>query len=114
MYLLNDLAAGHSIEGPAIIIDQNRYSYYSILLVLSITFFPESNLLHLNCMILVDVTWYSVSAIFTWGTKGIIYDCKLIHSTVLVEPQCTVYITTSGDIRIEVSGSSNLSCLYLV
>ena len=25
MYSLNDLAAGHMIEGPAIIIDQHRY-----------------------------------------------------------------------------------------
>ena len=27
VYLLDDLAAGHVIEGPAIIIDQNRYYY---------------------------------------------------------------------------------------
>ncbi|KAL9974396.1 hypothetical protein ACROYT_G011420 [Oculina patagonica] len=46
VYLLDDLAAGHVIEGPAIIIDQN--------------------------------------------------------STIIVEPQCTAYMTTSGDIRIEI------------
>lgn len=66
-------------------------------------------------MTLIDVTWYSVLAIFTWDTIVISYDCWHVHSTILVEPQCTAYITTSGDIRIEVSwSSSDLSLLYLV
>ncbi|XP_022798938.1 5-oxoprolinase-like isoform X3 [Stylophora pistillata] len=46
VYFLNDLAEGHVIKGPSIIIDQ--------------------------------------------------------HSTILVEPHCTAYITKSGDIRIEI------------
>lgn len=29
-----------------------------------------------------------------------------VHSTILVEPYCTAYITKSGDIRIEVSSLS--------
>ena len=93
MYLLNDLAAGHSIEGPAIIIDQNRYAYYSILLILY-------NIVPASIRLLFK---YAVFTIITWCIIVIIYDCHLIHSTILVEPQCTAYITTSGDIRIEVS-----------
>lgn len=75
VYLLSDLAAGHLIEGPAIIIDQNRYSYYSVLLT-HYHFFPASILLLFKYMKLIDVTTYSVwTIIFIWGTIVMIYDC---------------------------------------